>query len=237
MSNVFLDIDILPDGIEDWIAAYGRCESFLKENGAKYGLPADPSALDDEGRETVKDLYAADPAWGKKGEMRVDAPPAPRAGRIEIRLFTKECPKTAENFKCLCTGEKGKGKGSGKPLHFKGSAFHRVVKGFMAQGGDFVRGDGSGGDSIYNGKFNDEKDGLKLKHDKRGILSMANSGKNSNSSQFFFTFAALPNLDGKHVVFGEVTKGLEVLDKIEAVSNKADGPPTARVVIADCGAL
>merc|ERR1711871_4322 len=134
------------------------------------------------------------------------------AGRIVMELRADVVPKTAENFRALCTGEKGVGK-SGKPLHFKGSAFHRVITEFMAQGGDFTAGNGTGGESIYGMKFPDEN--FTVKHTKRGDLSMANAGPNTNGSQFFLCFIPCQWLDGKHCVFGQVVDGLQVLDSLE----------------------
>eukprot|EP00043_Microstomoeca_roanoka_P027842 m.16152 g.16152 ORF g.16152 m.16152 type:complete len:238 (-) comp8018_c0_seq1:84-797(-) len=234
--SVFLDVEIRPPGVDAWIDAYERAKAFVQEKGDMYGTGTELAAVDQDGRDMLADVYASDAEWSAKGAARFDSPPDVRAGRLVIQLLSDQVPKTAENFRCLCTGEKGVGKASKKPLHLKGNTFHRIKKGFMVQGGDIVRGDGSGGDSIYNGKFNDEKNGLKLKHDKRGILSMANSGKNTNTSQFFITFGPTPSLDGKHVVFGQVVDGLDVLDKIEATApGDADGAPTAQVIIADCG--
>lgn len=153
--------------------------------------------------------------------------------RIVMELFDDVTPTTAENFRALCTGEKGVGK-AGKPLHFKGSFFHRIIPNFMAQGGDFTRGNGTGGESIYGEKFADEN--FKKKHDKPGLLSMANAGPDTNGSQFFLTFVETPWLDGKHVVFGEVVEGLEVLKLLEAQGSDS-GKTKVPVTITDSGQL
>ena len=147
--------------------------------------------------------------------------------------LSKETPVTSENFRALCTGEKGMGQ-SGKNLHFQGSMFHRVISGFMAQGGDFTRGDGRGGESIYGAKFKDEN--FTLKHNDRGILSMANAGPNTNGSQFFLCFGPTPHLDGKHTVFGNVIDGMDVLDKIEQVGSQT-GATTKPVQITESNQL
>jgi peptidylprolyl isomerase len=150
-----------------------------------------------------------------------------------MELFDDVTPTTAENFRALCTGEKGVGK-AGKPLHFKGSLFHRIIPNFMAQGGDFTRGNGTGGESIYGEKFADEN--FKKKHDKPGLLSMANAGPDTNGSQFFLTFVETPWLDGKHVVFGEVVEGLEVLKLLEAQGSDS-GKTKVPVTITNSGQL
>mmetsp|Transcript_2618 Transcript_2618/g.5488 ORF Transcript_2618/g.5488 Transcript_2618/m.5488 type:complete len:175 (+) Transcript_2618:86-610(+) len=156
------------------------------------------------------------------------------AGRIIMELRSDVAPKTAENFRCLCTGEKGMGK-SGKPLHFKGSAFHRVIPDFMCQGGDFTAGNGTGGESIYGAKFADEN--FTLKHTGPGILSMANAGPNTNGSQFFLCTVKTQWLDGKHVVFGSVTpETMDIVKKIEAVGSQS-GKTSQPVMISDCGQL
>ncbi|CAM6047023.1 unnamed protein product [Sphagnum compactum] len=156
------------------------------------------------------------------------------AGKMVMELYADVVPKTAENFRALCTGEKGVGRVTGKPLHFKGSIFHRVISGFMAQGGDFSKKDGTGGESIYGGKFADEN--FKHSHVGPGVLSMANAGPNTNGSQFFLTFGSQPHLDGKHVVFGKVMEGLDVLKKIEAVPTTGQrDKPELPIKIVSCG--
>jgi peptidylprolyl isomerase len=153
------------------------------------------------------------------------------AGRIVMKLAYDVVPKTADNFRALCTGEKGKGK-CGKMLHYKGSIFHRIIPQFMCQGGDFERFDGTGGESIYGSSFKDEN--FKLKHDKPYLLSCANSGKNTNGSQFFITTAKTDWLDGAHVVFGEVVSGKEIVKAMEKLGNQ-NGNVKQKVVIVDCG--
>lgn len=155
-------------------------------------------------------------------------------GTVKFLLYNEVVPKTTENFRQLCTGEKGQGK-SGKPLHYKGSKFHRVIHDFMMQGGDFTRGNGTGGESIYGEKFADEN--FQLKHTKLGLLSMANAGKNTNGSQFFITTAITSWLDGKHVVFGEVIGNWELIKNLGKCKCGSNDLPKAEIKISNCGQL
>ncbi|KAL1496800.1 hypothetical protein AB1Y20_014386 [Prymnesium parvum] len=163
-------------------------------------------------------------------EVAIDGRPA---GRIVIELFAKHAPKTAENFRSLCTGERGLGKYSKIPLHYKGTPFHRVINGFLIQGGDIVKGNGLGGECIYGGHFHDENlDGV---HDQPGIVSMANVGPNSNSSQFFITTVPAAHLDKKHVVVGRVVEGMALVCELQRVPTDQNDAPQKRILISDCG--
>ena len=152
---------------------------------------------------------------------------------VVMQIYKDITPKTAENFRCLCTGEKGTGT-TGKPLHYKGCSFHRVIKDFMIQGGDFTNGDGTGGESIYGKTFKDEN--FKLRHTKRGDLSMANAGPHTNGSQFFLTFVKCDWLNNKHVVFGRVVEGLKVLDLLEANGSNS-GTTKQKCKVTNCGEI
>lgn len=156
-------------------------------------------------------------------------------GRMVVELYKDVVPKTAENFRALCTGERGVSPFTGVPLHYKGSHFHRIIRGSMVQGGAISVESGAVGESIYGLKFEDEN--FELKHTRKGILSMANSGPNTNESQFHIVTTQAPHMDGKHVVFGKVIKGFGVLRGIEYVAVEDEYYPTADVVIVECGEI
>lgn len=158
-------------------------------------------------------------------DVQAETPDGP-SGRIVFGLYGDLCPRTAENFRALCTGETGKS--------YVGSPFHRIFWDFMAQAGDIERGDGTGGSSIYGGTFEDEA--LDLYHDRPGLLGMANNGPDSNGSQFYITTAPTPWLDGDHVIFGEVLEGRDVVVGMETCTTQS-GEPQQRIVIAAAGEL
>ncbi|EMS48237.1 Peptidyl-prolyl cis-trans isomerase CYP19-4 [Triticum urartu] len=155
-------------------------------------------------------------------------------GRIVIGLYGEVVPKTVENFRALCTGEKGDGP-KGKPLHYKGTPFHRIIPGFMIQGGDIVRGDGKASESIYGGTFPDEN--FSVKHTHPGVVAMANSGTDSNGSQFYITTIKTGWLDGEHVVFGRVIQGMDYVYAIEGGAGTYNGKPRKKVLITDSGEI
>ena len=236
MVFVYLDIDI-----NDSRGAFERASQFVETSSIKYGLSTnDITTLGGREKISIPDLYMSDYNWKDKGRCQTEPQ---RVCRMVFELLHEDSPLACENFLALATGSKGKSKSSGLELCYRHSKIHRYVPGFILQGGDFVFGNGSGGESIWGKKFKDDVKGLKLKHDRRGILSMGNSGKNSNSSQFFITLAPAPVCDKKHVVFGRIVHGLDVLDLIENSISEAEGGgargqdevPPIDLVVMGCG--
>ena len=220
MSYVYLDLDI-----NDSRSRYKLACEFVDANSIKYGL-SQPDIKNLGGRElkSLQGFFENDYEWAKRGTIRIKPQPVTR---LVIQLNPTESPLACENFRALCTGEKGKSKSSGVDLTYAGSKLHRYVPSLgILQGGDITFGNGSGGESIWGKKFKDDAQGLKLKHNKKGIVSMGNSGKNSNTSQFFICLKeeGCPQCDKRHVVLGEVIHGLETLDFIQRLMDEAEPP-------------
>jgi peptidylprolyl isomerase len=239
----YLDVDI--DGYR---AKLATAAAFVNATNSRYGFSSsDLLSLGGSEVSRIPELIETDHEWSLNSKACggiVTKPPS-CGNRMILRLFWDVAPMACENFATLCgngsllPGETGKAKPaplgeSGKPLSYRNVTVHRVVPGFVMQSGDFVFGNGSGGESIFGKKFKDERAGLQQKHDRRGVLAMGNSGKNSNSSQFFITFDKALPCDGKHVVFGELISGFEILDAVERLGSSG-GEPSVPITITDCG--
>lgn len=232
----FLDLDF-----NHHRSKLARCAAFVHATDTRYGFSSkDLRQLGGSEVARIPDLYEVDHEWSDGGD--IDVKPLPCGTRIVVQLYWETAPLACENFATLCfhgtKGAKVPVGDSGKPLTYRNSNVHRVQTDFVLQAGDFVKGNGSAGESIYSGKkvFKDERAGLQLLHDDKGVLSMGNSGKNSNSSQFFITFQATPQCNGKHVVFGRVVSGWSVLEHAHEVAATPTGtPPRVPVSITDCG--
>lgn len=243
----FCHIDVDIDGYRSKLAL---AAAFVDATNTRYGFSSkDLRCLGGSEISRIEDLIVTDHEWSSRvnGVSGVKVRPPREGNRIILKLYWKTAPLACENFSTLCSnGEQTSNNTTkkkkpapigecGKPLTYKDCVVHRVEPGFVMQGGDFVFGNGSGGESVYNGKkFKDERAGLLLRHDRKGILSMGNSGKNSNTSQFFITFGPAPQCDGKHVIFGEVVSGWEVIAAVEAKGTKS-GTPCVPVTITSCG--
>jgi peptidylprolyl isomerase len=230
-------MDLLPSPSEEFAMLISRCIAL------SLGLTLALNAFGaDEKKAAPAKAAEEKKAPAKPAETKTDATLAPVtekcffeisiegkvAGKIVMGVFGKKTPKTAENFMTICRGSDKKD----KSLTYAGSPFHRVIPNFMLQGGDITRGDGTGGKSIYGEKFNDEN--FDLKHTIPGVLSMANAGPNTNGSQFFITTVATPWLDGRHVVFGQVIEGMDLVKQIEALGSDS-GRTSKKIVISKSG--
>mmetsp|Transcript_27936 Transcript_27936/g.73920 ORF Transcript_27936/g.73920 Transcript_27936/m.73920 type:complete len:266 (+) Transcript_27936:87-884(+) len=232
--KIWLDIDV-----NDSRAAYQRAVDFVAAKNLAYNLSSNwlPELGGSELKRLKDQLYPNDFEWAQKGRIAVKMPPQ----RIVVEVWPETAPLAIENFVALVLGNRGKGQESGCQMTYKGCHFHRVIKGFVAQGGDFVKNNGSGGECVFPGKktgFKDDPAGLKVKLDARGMLAMGNSGKNTNTSQFFFTFGDMSRLTGKHVGFGKMVSGEEVLAIMEqcaAPEGDDSGKPAYPITVADCG--
>lgn len=229
--RAWLDIDI-----NETRAAYQRACDFVAARNLAYNLSSDRlECLGGAEKRRVKDqLFPSDFDWSKKGRIAVVMPPE----RITFELWPEIAPLAVQNFLSLCTGHKGTGSG-GRPLHYRNCNVHRLIKDFIVQGGDILMGNGTGGESIYGKPFKDDKMALKVKVDRRGLLCMGNSGKNSNTSQFFITLSGgkkIESLTGKHVVFGEIVDGEKVLSLMERCADEdGDEKPKYKIAIGDSG--
>lgn len=229
----FLDFDVGDDRRK-----LSLCAAFVNACDTRYGFgSSDILSLGGSELTRIPTMYELDHEWSDRGTIATHPPM--NGMRVVVELYPATSPLASQNFYRLCQGKEASPGASGKTLHYRGSAVHRVQSGFVIQGGDFIFGNGSGGESVYGGKggkFKDDRGGLALKHDCAGVLSMGNSGKHSNTSQFFLTLGSAPQCDGKHVVFGRVVSGMSVLRSIEERAGSAAGAPTTTVTITECGA-
>ena len=219
---------------QDNMRVVGEVMQVVRENGLPETSPAAGSHIDSSTMSHSQPVNSENPVVYFDIAFGDEQPSRPGGNRIVLELYADRVPKTAENFRALCTGEKGTSS-SGARLAYAGSGFHRVINGFMIQGGDFTRGNGTGGESIYGEKFEDEN--LELKHDTPFLLSMANAGPGTNGSQFFITTVPTPHLDGRHVVFGRVLVGKDVVRRIEKEPTDASDRPQRPIVIKDSGSF
>ncbi|KAJ3195577.1 hypothetical protein HK101_011720 [Irineochytrium annulatum] len=241
LSFRFASTDAAIDAEE---VAYDRCRALIRAQGPALGI--DQATAPEDLDEVQVELVQSAASGPEDSVLRFQPPPPRPPSRVVIELDAAGCPKASDNFLRLCVGDTDSRTSRGKKLHFKGCPLHRGVRNFMVQTGDVTRHDGSGGESVHaGGKFNDEKAGLKVKPGK-GSVCMANSGKNSNTSQFFIVLGdpaketRVKDLEGKHVVFAKVVEGLEVLERLNAATREKgnrDETLTEVVLIEDCGVI